>query len=94
MISKADLMGRVREWGLRESVVEKDYVVGWVLWGIGSDNRLSEGWAFKGGTCIKKCYIETCRFSEDSDFTVLAGFLPRIFPTSKLMASERRSSLM
>jgi predicted nucleotidyltransferase component of viral defense system len=28
---------------------------------------------FKGGTCLKKCYIETYRFSEDLDFTVLPG---------------------
>ena len=27
----------------------------------------------KGGTCLKKCYIETYRFSEDLDFTVLPG---------------------
>ena len=26
---------------------------------------------FKGGTCLKKCFIETYRFSEDLDFTVL-----------------------
>lgn len=25
---------------------------------------------FKGGTCLKKCYFETYRFSEDLDFTV------------------------
>ena len=62
-----------REWGLRENVVEKDYVIGWVLWGIGSDPRLSKSWAFKGGTCLKKCYVETYRFSEDLDFTVLPG---------------------
>ena len=77
MIGKADLVERVREWGLRESVVEKDYVIGWVLWGIGSDSRLSEGWAFKGGTCLKKCYVETYRFSEDLDFTVLPGGIIR-----------------
>ena len=77
MISKADLMERVREWGFRESVVEKDYVLGWVLWGIGFDNRLSEGWAFKGGICLKKCYIETYWFSEDLDFAVLPGGLRR-----------------
>ena len=75
MITKADIMSRVREWRLRENVVEKDYVIGWVLWGIGTDPRLSEGWAFKGGTCLKKCYIETYRFSEDLDFTVLPGGL-------------------
>lgn len=73
MITKTDLNERTREWGLREDVVEKDYVIGWALWGIGSDHRLSSSWAFKGGTCLKKCYIETYRFSEDLDFTVLPG---------------------
>ena len=73
MIAKADIMSRAREWRLRPNVVEKDYVIGWVLWGIGANPRLSEDWAFKGGTCLKKCYIETYRFSEDLDFTVLPG---------------------
>ena len=71
MISRADIDDRVRRWALREDVVEKDYVLGWVLWGIGSDPQLRETWVFKGGTCLKKCYIETYRFSEDLDFTVL-----------------------
>ena len=75
MITRTDLNDRVREWSLRDDVVEKDYVIGWVLWGIGSDPQLSSRWAFKGGTCLKKCYIETYRFSEDLDFTVLPGGL-------------------
>ena len=73
MISRADINDRVREWGLREDVVEKDYVLGWVLWGIASDPTLGQYWVFKGGTCLKKCYLETYRFSEDLDFTVLTG---------------------
>lgn len=73
MISRTELVERVQEWGLREDVVEKDYVIGWLLWGIGADSKLSVGWAFKGGTCLKKCYLETYRFSEDLDFTVLPG---------------------
>lgn len=76
MISRTELNERVQEWGLREDVVEKDYVIGWLLWGIGSNPTLSASWAFKGGTCLKKCYLETYRFSEDLDFTVLpAGSL-------------------
>ena len=73
LITRTDLNERIREWGIREDVIEKDYVIGWVLWGIGSDPRLSASWAFKGGTCLKKCYVETYRFSEDLDFTVLPG---------------------
>lgn len=71
MITRADIVERVREWLLAEEVVEKDYVLGWLLWGIGTDPILSTTWVFKGGTCLKKCYIETYRFSEDLDFTVL-----------------------
>ena len=75
MIGRIELNDRVREWGLREDVVEKDYIIGWLLWGIGSSQSLSTSWAFKGGTCLKKCYLETYRFSEDLDFTVLPGGL-------------------
>lgn len=82
MIGRADLDERVREWGLTHRVVEKDYVLGWVLWGIGTEERLASAWAFKGGTCLKKCYLETYRFSEDLDFTVL--------PDGPIAASELR----
>ncbi len=71
MISHNDIKNLVSEWGLREDIIEKDYVIGWILWGIGSDPDLGQKWAFKGGTSLKKCYIETWRFSEDLDFTVL-----------------------
>src|SRR5512137_1871899 len=73
MISRTDLNERVGEWGIREDVIEKDYVIGWLLWGIGSHPDLATSWVFKGGTCLKKCYLETYRFSEDLDFTVMPG---------------------
>lgn len=73
MIIHQEIKNLVTEWGLREGIIEKDYVIGWVLWGIGSDPELSAHWAFKGGTSLKKCYIETWRFSEDLDFTVMPG---------------------
>jgi predicted nucleotidyltransferase component of viral defense system len=73
VIARAALQTRAREWGLAEEVVEKDYVLGWLLWGIGSHPDLRDSWVFKGGTCLKKCFVETYRFSEDLDFTVLDG---------------------
>lgn len=71
MITREDIKNLATEWAISEQVVEKNYVIGWVLWGIGQDPILSNKWIFKGGTCIKKCYMETYRFSEDLDFTVL-----------------------
>lgn len=59
-----------REFGLAPNVIEKDYMLGWMLAGISHHAELSASWAFKGGTCLKKCYFETYRFSEDLDFTL------------------------
>ena len=71
MITHQEIKNFVTEWGLREDVIEKDYVIGWVLWGIGTEPNLNSHWAFKGGTALKKCYVDTWRFSEDLDFTVM-----------------------
>jgi predicted nucleotidyltransferase component of viral defense system len=73
VILRGALQARAREWGLTEEVVEKDYVLGWLLWGIGAHPNLRDHWVFKGGTCLKKCFVETYRFSEDLDFTVRDG---------------------
>ena len=73
MISHQEIKNLAIEWGLREDVIEKDYAIGWLLWGIGSDPDLNDFWVFKGGTSLRKCYMETWRFSEDLDFTVLPG---------------------
>ncbi len=73
MIELFELQERAREWSLRPDLVEKDYVLGWLLWGIASEPSLAGSWVFKGGTCLKKCFFETYRFSEDLDFTVVGG---------------------
>jgi predicted nucleotidyltransferase component of viral defense system len=75
MITKQNILERAREWGLRPEIVEKDYVLGWLVVGIANHQEIRETWVFKGGTCIKKCYFETYRFSEDLDFSLLSTAL-------------------
>ena len=71
MIDKREILEATSSFSLRlPSVVEKDYVLGWILAGINAHEELAESWVFKGGTCLKKCYFETYRFSEDLDFTL------------------------
>ncbi len=70
MIDRRELMEFAENLGLQPQVVEKDYVLGWLLAGIRANSDLGEHWVFKGGTCLKKCYFETYRFSEDLDFTI------------------------
>lgn len=71
MISQRELAALRSEWLLDQGVIEKDYVLGWLLAGIASSPSLARSWVFKGGTCLRKCYYETYRFSEDLDFTVI-----------------------
>jgi predicted nucleotidyltransferase component of viral defense system len=70
VIDRAEILRLANGFSLEPRIVEKDYVLGWVLAGIYRDPLLAGAWIFKGGTCLKKCYFETYRFSEDLDFTV------------------------
>ncbi len=73
MITKRELEQLRTEWSLDLGVIEKDYMLGWLLAGIANHGALSRTWVFKGGTCLRKCYYETFRFSEDLDFTIVDG---------------------
>jgi len=70
MISKQEIMALAAELQLQAHVVEKDYALGWLLAGITAHPVIGPRWVFKGGTCLKKCYFETYRFSEDLAFTL------------------------
>lgn len=71
MISKSELLEHAKAFSLNPEIVEKDYILGWILAGIAHNQHINNSWVFKGGTCLKKCYFETYRFSEDLDFTIL-----------------------
>lgn len=52
-----------------ESVIERDYVLAWLLTGL-AGHRLRDVLAFKGGTALRRCWFTDYRFSEDLDFTL------------------------
>jgi predicted nucleotidyltransferase component of viral defense system len=85
LIDKREILAIAQQTSLGPQVVEKDYVLGWMLAGIYSHNELADSWVFKGGTCLQKCFFETYRFSEDLDFTLRdtahidEAFLKRVF---------------
>ena len=72
MINLAEIKQEASKNNIREDIIEKDYCLGWVIWGISSNEELKNNLAFKGGTALKKCFFDTYRFSEDLDFTVLS----------------------
>ncbi len=67
MIRKKEVQDKANAWGVKPETVEKDYVLGHVLAGI--NQHLGAQLIFKGGTCLRKCYFPSYRFSEDLDFS-------------------------
>jgi predicted nucleotidyltransferase component of viral defense system len=71
MIHPKEINAAAGKYRLKDSQVEKDYVLSWILYGISRHELLSKILVFKGGTVLKKAYFEDYRFSEDLDFTLL-----------------------
>ena len=66
MIPVREIREKAREFGVPESTIERDYAQNWLLKHLSSPIII-----LKGGTGIKKVYIENYRFSDDIDFTFL-----------------------
>jgi len=52
VIDRRELLASAANLGLLPNVVEKDYVLGWLLAGIFNHEALGDSWVFKGGTCL------------------------------------------
>ena len=71
MIDRRELLEKARERNLTLGMIEKDYVLGWLLFGL----KDIKGLVFKGGTALSKIYFpDTWRLSEDLDFVYLEDF--------------------
>jgi len=69
MFSAAEVANLAHRVGVGDRVIEKDYVLSWLLVAI-AQSELRSGFVFKGGTALKRCYYPEYRFSEDLDFTL------------------------
>jgi len=77
MISAAELRRLAGTWSADVTVVERDYVLSWVLAALYRQPVLAEQLVFKGGTALRKCYFPDYRFSADLDFTLRSSLPPR-----------------
>jgi len=66
MIRQIEIKQKAREHGVPVSTIERDYAQSWLLKALKDMDM-----ALKGGTGIKKAYVEDYRFSDDLDFTLL-----------------------
>jgi predicted nucleotidyltransferase component of viral defense system len=80
MIRAGEIQTVAAKLGVRDTQIEKDYVISWALHGIASNEFLAGHLVFKGGTVLKKVYFPDYRFSEDMDFT----FVGDDFDTGKI----------
>lgn len=69
MISLGEIRREAAKIGVDVAVIEKDYMLSWVLKGI-CESPLGDSLVFKGGTALRKVYFADYRFSEDLDFTI------------------------
>jgi predicted nucleotidyltransferase component of viral defense system len=70
MIREQELRRIAKERKLALDLVEKDYALGWILYGI-VKSSLAGDVVFKGGTALSKSYFPgQWRLSEDLDFTL------------------------
>ena len=69
MILQKEIATISEQLGVSKSVIDKDWMLGHFIAAIFNEPELKETLIFKGGTCLKKCWFEEYRFSEDLDFT-------------------------
>jgi predicted nucleotidyltransferase component of viral defense system len=69
MILQKEIITLAAKNGVVKSTIDKDWALGHFLDAIYSVEELRKNLIFKGGTCLRKCYIPDYRFSEDLDFT-------------------------
>ena len=72
-------VGKAKARRIPENVIERDYVLAWILMALAKHPELSTALAFKGGTALRRIHFGEYRFSEDLDFS-----LTRPFPQAEL----------
>lgn len=69
MIPIVEIKEAARAFGVPPSTIERDYAQNWLLAHLSALPM-----ALKGGTGIRKVFIENYRFSDDLDFTLLEPY--------------------
>lgn len=73
MITPDEIRQKSQELRINAAHVQRDYVFGWLIAGVFSENPLREQLILKGGNALRKAYFPTARYSDDLDFTTEAS---------------------
>lgn len=70
MIYATEIETKAREFEIHTSDVQRDYVFGWLLFGIFTQSALKDEIFLKGGNALRKGYFADTRYSADLDFGI------------------------
>lgn len=70
MIDKKEIDEKSKMFEVNTSNVQRDYIFGWVLFGMFKVSKLKDSIFLKGGNALRKGYFENTRFSSDLDFGI------------------------
>lgn len=68
MIDRSEIDQKAKTFAIRPADVERDYVFGWLLFGLFTESSLKDRLFLKGGNALRKGYFENTRYSGDLDF--------------------------
>lgn len=96
MIPELEFHNISRSLGVPLPHVEKDYVMGWLVWGLAQEALLRERLVLKGGNCLRKLYFPDTRFSDDLDFTTTESLSGVVFrpPLERILGLVSESSTL
>lgn len=70
MIDRAEIEAKAKEFEINPANVQRDYVFGWLLYGIFTQSALKDRIFLKGGNALRKGFFENTRYSTDLDFGI------------------------
>ena len=70
MIYKNEIETKAKDFEIHVANVERDYVFGWLIFGIFTVSNFKEKIFLKGGNALRKGYFKNTRFSSDLDFGI------------------------
>jgi predicted nucleotidyltransferase component of viral defense system len=70
VINRTEIESKSQEFEIHVSNVERDYVFGWLIFGMFMVGELKDVLFLKGGNALRKGYFANTRFSSDLDFGI------------------------
>src|SRR5437763_13537756 len=79
MIERKEIDSKAVQFEIHPYNVQRDYVFGWLIFGLFTVSGIKDRIFLKGGNALRKGYFENTRFSADLDFGTPGEIEPESF---------------